>query len=555
MTDRSIRALALACIAAAWALALWRLGGPEADLSRDDLTWLGSLVDFQRGFEVRKDYGEHGWGLLHWLGHTVGTGAWAEGRVGAGLARLATAAVPLFAVLAWLIARPLSDVRTAWLAAAIAAGSPAALLGASTLGFGVRAGATGLGMLAGLQLLAATAGGAEGDGVRRWIWPLAGALWLQTTGLLLHPWAVVGPLLVAPAALHRAGRPAALGVGLGVVALLAWSLVLLGGDQGHRAGALGSERILAAPWLVASAFAHQAWQWPSLGGWLPAAPGLLAPLLGALGAAALTAWPATRTVGLLLLGAGVAALPELAALYVPRGWDVLWTGNGIKATAGAELAACVGLAAVASAALSRLPRSWALALAVAAVLGVGARGDRLLVTKAELIQADARFGRLLGTRLLAGAAAQGLRAGLLGNVSGLAPASFATRFNPELPPSRRPARRVPETSAAQAGLDWALWQTSTVRCELWLGLGPGDRIRGDHRGHPMTQCDLQPEVLSSHGTHPCSLRSLDGAPMVACVPPPPSAPPRATTDPAAGPHAARLALLLLGCFGVFRPRF
>lgn|GEM_PF-1787058 len=501
--------IAALAVFAAWAVVAASYPG---DLSRDDLAYLGSLEQFAAGFEARKDYGELFWGLLHLLGRVGFGDAWAEGRVGAGLSWLATLAVPGCAWVAARMAAMVSDRPTApaW-AAGLAAWSPAVLVGASSVGFGVRAAAVGAALLA----VEAAAAWAERGRFR----DAGAAVLLLALGLAIHPWALVGPLVGAPWLAWKAGTHAGRWrrlIGLAALMALPVAMVLTGQESRAAAGQrhLGEALTL----LPVAAAAHGAWQLPGIGLLAPTVPLLAAAAGGLAIAGALLIRPPTRAGGLLVLGGLLAALPEAAA-PLGVGADPIWTGNFVKATVAMALVAAAGLG-VALGGLDGRHRRVILALAALAVVP---RGIALVSAKAAVANEDAAAGRTVAA-LLRSADARDAAPVLLGDGSDFARASFLTRFVPELPTSRIPAfaPEHKESDRGYGGLDGALWQTSVVRCQL-AGGGEG--------------CGRPPVLQATAG---CSLAFAP--PTLSCEPPPATAPP---ADPAAAPRAA-LALLLLG---------
>ena len=567
MSDARTRRIELATattvVLAAWLVALASYG--SLDLSRDDLAYLGSAHEFQRGFESQKNYSHLIWALLHWIGHIeMAPGHWSGGRVGTVLSRISTAAVPWFACVSWRLTKAmLPDApgvdrrRIALVAAAFAAWSPAALVGANTLSFLVRAGAVGFGLL-GVALAAEAL--RRGSRAR-----LAGAVLLQAVGLLIHPWAVVAPLVGFAALAWTAwSRPegrrracAAL-VGLlvadGLLFLGVWALTVTGGRAAWGDASL--------PWsllfLSVSSLAHGAWQLPGLG----VGATLLPIFVAAAGTALLAAWlvrdRARRGLGLLLLGGAAAALPELGGFAISRDWVMAWTGNHIKAQVGMELIAPAAAAALFVRVGGGRGRFRGPLLAVGALLLAGSlgRGAMLAHHKADVAGRDAAGGLLLAKAVMVPAAQRGARPILVGPPGRFFQASFATRFNPELPLSRVPGKYLKEKTfdGGRRGIDAALWQTSVLRCELWLGLGDGAAPAPRTARSPRnTACNVRPMFARRPpvGANTCWVDFRGDAPASHCGELPAHAPPSATLDPKAPLRAllGALALLLGGAVG------
>lgn len=535
---------ALVAVLLAWGWALLSYAG--MDLSRDDLCYVGTLHDFLLGFEARKDYGHVAWGLLHTLGHAPGQD-WSEGHIGGLLSTFATTIVPFAA---WVVFRLASAALpghrdTAHLAAALVAWSPAVMMGASHLGFWARAGSVGFALLGVASLLDAMRSGSRAQA--------SAAVLLQAVGLALHPWAITGPAVGGLLLLARAGRswrdgdrsPAALAAAVLVADGLLFLGLLAFSGQGHRAANSQANLVDGLLFLPQAAAAHGAWQIPLLGRAMTLIPGPAAAATGLLGALALLASPRCRPAGLLALGGLAAALPEAAAVFLPADWRAAWTGNLVKASSGMELVAPIGVAA----ALALLPdRRRLQLLGLALVLLSALRAVPLTRAKAATARADAASGRLVG-ELLAGSAAVREKAAIVGPAGRLSQASFAGRYNPEVPaksPLRRRAKEIVDRPE-RGGLDYALWRTSTARCELWMGWSrPDGIIPDDPTAFQRSPCSFQPRAAQpgQMREHACVLRLDRDVPQLACPERPPHAPPGRSRDPAAWP------LALLGFLGI-----
>ena len=542
----SPRAAALA-VAAAWLVAL-AVYGPNADLARDDLCYLSTLHDFLLGYEARKDYGHLGWGVLHLLGHLdLAPAAWSAGRVGAVLALVATTTVPFCAWVGYRLTQAvLEDDAMARLAAALTAWSPAVLLGASTLGFWTRAGAVGLALLGVAALIDAMRSGSTRDAVA--------AVFLQGMGLALHPWALTGPAVALPLLgwmlWTRRERWPLVGAVLAVDAVILAAFLLLSG-QGHRAEAGLNNLLPSLVFMPQAAAAHGLWQVPGLGRVMPLLPGTLAALLGLLAIAALVARSQTRAVGLLCLGGLVAALPEATAPFPPTHWFAAWSGNFIKACVGMEFAAIVAVAAL----LGSLITRWSGArrsLAVWTVLGICAvRGVVPMLDLAQTGRTDAAAGRTLG-KALAGATSIDSPLTVVESLAPLGLASYRGKFNPEAAVASLAGKAGKSTNSSKggpyAGVDLALWRTSTMRCELRLGLTAASLVPDNPAALHGSGCQRQPVVVPRAAPdNLCALAFSDGIPRFACPIGPPHAAARTTMDPAAVPLGLLgIALLTLG---------
>ncbi len=543
------RGAALAVLAA-WVTALV-IYGREPDLAQDDLCYLSSLHDFLLGYEARKDYSHLAWGLLHAIGHLdLLPGAWRAGRVGASLALFGTSIVPFCAWVTYrLTGAVVQDRRAALIAAALAAWSPAVLQGAGTLGFWSRAGAVGLGLLGIAKLLDALRSGRSRDA--------AAAVLLQGAGLAVHPWALTAPAIALPLvgwvlwARRGAGWRTAAAVGTLDGVLLVGLLVL--SAQGHRVEAGTSHLWGALGFMPLVAASHGAWQLPAVGLLVPRLPGTAVALVTLAGMAALIARPTTRSIGLLVLGGLVAALPEAAAPIPPRGWDAAWTGNFIKACVGMELVAVVAMAALF--ARVRAP-SRGLLVAVALVAGatVG-RGVVGMQARASLSAQDSAAARTLG-KALAGAATLDERLGVVGSLAPLGRASFASKFDPEASAGAH-GRHAAEKAGGgpYAGVDLALWRVSTMRCELRMGMGAPAIVPPDRDARHRSPCQAVPEVLTpaQAGGRRCTLSFEGERVRFACPVGPPHAGPADSRDPAALPLALAALMMLGGALGVSGP--
>lgn len=550
--SRGVTLAAGAGVLLAWVVALFAYG--DVPPTRDDLAWLTTLHDFQVGFEARKGYAHLPWGLFHALGHAgLAPRAWADGRVGIVLSAVATLCVPWFAFVAWRVCRSfVPDPRAALLAAAIGAWSPAAMAGASTLGCLVRSMAVGFAVLGVVLACEALRGGRRRG--------LVAAALLQATGLLVHPWAVVGPVVGLPLLCWTAwtGGIGSLGASR---TRRAWMLALLLAADGLmflllEQAALGSKRqgagvhdmLAALGTLPVVAAVHGAWQIPGLGRLLPMLPVGFAATLGLGGPVALALCRATRPLGLLATGGLAATLPEITSVGLADQVAVFWTDNHIKAAAAAELVWPACLAPVLGALLLRAGRTPQAVAAALLFLSIP-RGVALVSAERAATSADEGLGRLLARDLLVPAAARGETPLLLGSPDRLLQPTFLTRYNEELPRRRIPRRflRAKDQDSRTAGLDYGLWRGVGMRCELWLGLGVAELDTPEdpalRHGSP---CQVMPGHLASEAgpLPPCVLDLRSDPPTPRCGRAPPHAAPGETLDPAA-PRLAALAILVL----------
>lgn len=552
MTDRDYSRLGIGAVLAAWVTTL-TVYGVEADLSRDDLCYLTTLHDFLLGFEARKDYSHLGWGLLHLIGHLdLRPDAWRAGRIGAVLALVATTTVPFCAWVAYRLASAvLRDRRAAVLAAVLAAWSPAVLLGASTLGFWSRAGAAGLALLGVAKLVDSMRTGDRRGAVA--------AVVLQGLGLAIHPWALTVPAMVAPFLVWTAwssetrARITAIGVLAADGALILAMLMASNQEQRVSNGLTNvTDALLFMPLVTA---AHGAWQLPVVGLVMPSLPGPASAGIAGVAIAVLASVRRTRGLGLLLLGGLLASLPEATAPVPPSEWYAAWTGNFVKACAGMELLIPVVLAGLLAMAPNRGRWLGAPVMMALVVLCAG-RGVGLEVEEAFVARDDAAATRTLG-KALAGAASMESRLAVVDSLSPLGAASFMGKFNPEVP--KRVAERVASEKGRRggpySGVDLALWRTSTMRCELRLGLGVDDGIvPSEPESRHSSPCQKVPETMSADEAmnRRCSLSFEDGVARFACAIGPPHAGARETLDPAAVPLG--LMCLVLLCSGLAMSR-
>ncbi len=524
--DRRERGILSFGIAAAWAVALWAAVG--TDVSRDDVSWLSGMEEFLRGFEARKGYAHAAWGLLHGIGHQLAPkDAWAEGRIGLALSVVATFAVPWCAFVAWRVARSVAP-SVAPLAALLAATSPAVAWGASTPNFGIRSVAAGFGLLGAVRAL---------DGLRdprRTDLPAATAL--VGVGLLFHPWAVTGPMVLFPLLLwegRRLGRLPRSILSLGAMfGLCVLSFALMA--QGQRASLAEGNPLLPKLMLLFVPWGIVGYQSPGLGAVLAQLP---APASVAAGLA-LLGWSfrqtTARALPWMLLGGFFAALPEAAAPGLMGSVGVVLSGNHAKASFGAEMTALVAVAVL----LSRLGGTRAALLVLVLALP---RFALVSHRTAEIARADSLAGRRLAAELLVPAAFRGVEPSILGDPMVFSAAVMQAKWLPDLPPSRRALKKNPADRGAEgmAGLDYALLRTTAQRCVLWLG---PQRLLNQTSG---TLCDRPPRRGDVGTKNPCVFDLSHPEVPGGCGDPPAHANAASTLDARALPLAL-LALLALG---------
>jgi hypothetical protein len=513
--------LALAGIGAAWLIAAFAFG--SMDTSRDDVAWLTPLDEFLRGFEARKDYAHVSWGLLHALGHQLApAGPWAEGRVGIVLSLLGTLAVPWTAFVTWRVARAFAP-GAAPLAALLAGTAPAVAWGASSPNYLVRTVAAGFGLLGAVRAW-------EEIRAPRRLGLLPPPV-LVGIGLLFHPWAVTGPLTLAPLLLWE-GRArgrlprSALHAGL-MFGLFALFLVVT--SQGPRAGLASANPWISQVAVLGLPWAFVAYNTPGIGWLLAVLPAAVAVVIPGV------VLIVRRRIGLpplltaLLLCSCLAALPEATAPGL--GWSVwvYFSGNHVKAAIVGEIIGFVVLAAAL--------RRWAPAR-VATIVLVLALPRFAFVARGAALDATAEgdAGRSLATELLAPAATRQVTARYQGDPMRFFAGALRSKWLPDVPETRRGLKKDPAKQAQIGGLDYALVRTAAQRCMLRLGPPLPNAPDFRSRCHEPPRFDPDPQRKA------CTL-DLDAVPARgSCSPGPTHATASATLDPRATPLAL-LALL------------